>query len=40
LQTCTLPNYTERLLIQAELQRITNKPAKNKPVQANAAETG
>ena len=33
LQTCTLPNYTRRLLIQAELERVITKP---KPVQANA----
>lgn len=37
LQTCTLPNYTERLLIQAELERIRNKP---EPVQASAAGAG
>jgi len=40
LQTCTLPNYTERLLIQAELEKVKNKPAKNKPVQASAAKPG
>lgn len=40
LQTCTLPNYKDRLLIQAELERVKNKPAKNKPVQASAAESG
>ena len=37
LQTCTLPNYTERLLIQAELERVRTNP---KPVQASAAEAG
>ena len=37
LQTCTLPNYTRRLLIQAELERVRTNP---KPVQASAAEAG
>ncbi len=37
LQTCTLPNYTKRLLIQAELERVRTKP---KPVQASAAKAG
>jgi len=37
LQTCTLPNYTKRLLIQAELDRVITKP---QPVQASANKTG
>jgi sortase A len=27
LQTCTLPNYTDRLIVRAELQRIVQGPA-------------
>jgi sortase A len=37
LQTCTLPNYTKRLLIQAELEKVRTKP---RPVQASAAKAG
>jgi sortase A len=27
LQTCTLPNYTDRLIVRAELERIVQGPA-------------
>jgi sortase A len=27
LQTCTLPNYTDRLIVRAKLQRIVQGPA-------------
>ena len=32
LQTCTLPNYTDRLIVRAELERVVQEP----PSQANA----
>ncbi|MBA2345997.1 MAG: sortase [Rubrobacter sp.] len=38
LQTCTLPNYTRRLLIQAKLERVIAK--KPRPAQASANKTG